>query len=263
MFFVIENYFGFQNKKYSAFLRYPNFYKFTKKNRREMDAKKIPTGSKLLDDMLEGGFERDVITTVYGPAGCGKTLICMIAAIKSVREGKKVIYIDTEGGFSVERLSQLDTDFDLILKHINFLRPTSFDEQRKAFEKLKGLVTKDIGLIIVDTISMLYRIELGKSEQVYVTNKELGLQISYLSEIARKKNIPILLTNQVYADFEAKDRVKMVGGDLLKYGSKCLMELVRHGEIRKAVLIKHRSIKEGKEKEFVIKKEGIEAPIPR
>ena len=222
-----------------------------------MKINRVSSSIEALDEFLEGGFESDVISTIYGPAGAGKTLFCMQTCIEAVREGKKVIYIDTEGGFSVERLKQLDDDFDLILKHIVFLHPTSFEEQKAVFEKLKNLVTKDIGLIVVDSISMLYRLELGKSDQIYSTNKEMGLQISYLSEIARKKGIPVLLTNQVYADFEVKDKVKMVGGDLLKYGSKCLLEIRKDNGKRKIVLIKHRSIKEGKELNFEIVKEGI------
>lgn len=222
-----------------------------------MKVKKISSGLEKLDKFLEGGFESDVVTTIYGPAGSGKTLFCILSAIEAVKEGKKVIYIDTEGGFSVERIKQVDDDYDLMLKHILFLKPTCFDEQKDVFEKLKKIATDEIGLIIVDTISMLYRIELGKSDAVYNTNKELGLQISYLSEIARKKNIPVILTNQVYADFEAKNKVKMVGGDLLKYGSKCLIELRKDEGKRKLTLIKHRSIKEGKELSFDIVKEGV------
>ena len=49
--------------------------------------------------------------------------------------------------------------------------------------------------------------------------------MAYLVEIARKKKIPVLITNQVYTDFDHRDEVKMVGGDLLRYGSKCLIEL--------------------------------------
>lgn len=222
-----------------------------------MKSKKVSTGIEKFDEFLEGGFESDVVTTIYGPAGTGKTLFCILAAIEAVKDGKKVIYIDTEGGFSVERIKQVDDDYDLLLKHIIFLKPTSFEEQKDVFEKLKALAVNEIGLVVVDTISMLYRIELGKSDAVYSTNKELGLQISYLSEIARKKNIPVLLTNQVYADFEAKNKVKMVGGDLLKYGSKCLIELKKDNGKRKVVLIKHRSIKEGGELDFDIVKEGV------
>jgi DNA repair protein RadB len=72
------------------------------------------------------------------------------------------------------------------------------------------------------------------------------------------KHIPILITNQVYADFENKDKIKMVGGDLLKYQSKCLIELKKNDSERKAVIVKHRSIEEGKNVSFKITDEGIE-----
>ena len=190
---------------------------------------KIPTGSRILDNMLDGGYDPDIITTVYGPGGSGKTVLCLLCAINIAKDGKKVIYVDTEGSFSVERLKQITSsiniDYKKILNNIVFLRPTRFEEQKKSFEKLKDIVTDRIGLIIVDTIAMLYRLELGKNEDVYEVNRELGKQIAFLSEITRKKHIPVLVTNQVYADFEDKEKVNIVGGDLLKYGSKCLIEL--------------------------------------
>ena len=83
------------------------------------------------------------------------------------------------------------------------------------------------------------------------------LQRKNLSEITRKKNIPILLTNQVYADFDNKENIKMVGGDILKYGSKCLIELqVGHKGVRKAIVIKHRSLPQS-EMMYRIVNEGI------
>ena len=223
---------------------------------------KIPTGSKILDAMLEGGYEKDAITTIYGPAGAGKTVLCLLAAMTMSRSGKKVIYVDTEGGFSVERLKQISEsikhDYKKILDNIIFLKPTVFEEQKKSFEKLKELVNDKIGLIIVDTIAMLYRIEMGKSEEVQGVNRELASQISYLTEIARKKNIPILITNQVYADFEEKGKVNIVGGDILKYGSKCLIELqITPNGNRRLILRKHRSIKPEQEFIYTIVEGGI------
>lgn len=217
---------------------------------------KISTGS-FLDEFLEGGYEKDVITTVYGPAGSGKTLLCMLAAVSVLKSGKKVIYIDTEGGFSIDRFRQVGDIklFDDIL----FLKPCDFEEQKKSFEKLKELVNDKIGLVVVDTISMLYRLEMGKSNDVYSVNKELGRQIGYLSEIARRKNIPVLITNQVYADFNSfNNSVNLVGGDIIKYGSKCLIELRKaRASNRLTVLKKHRSIKEEKEINFQIIDKGI------
>lgn len=220
---------------------------------------KIPSGSKILDRMLNGGYEKDIITTIYGPAGSGKTILCMLCTINMTRNKKKVIYVDTENNFSIERLKQIAKyDYNKILDKVIFLKPTSFEEQKKAFDKLRGIVDKKIGLIIVDTIAMLYRLELGKNEDVYEVNRELGRQISYLNEIARKKYIPVIITNQVYADFEDKEKIKMVGGDLLKYSSKCLLELqITPVGNRKCILRKHRSIEQEKEIIFKVVEGGI------
>lgn len=223
---------------------------------------KIPTGSRILDIMLDGGYEKDVITTIYGPAGSGKTVLCLLCAINVARTGKKVVYVDSEGGFSIERLKQISShinqDYKKILDNIIFLRPTSFAEQKKSFEKLKDIVNEKVGLIVVDTIAMLYRLELGKNEEVYDVNRELGKQISCLTEIARNKMIPVLITNQVYTDFDNKDKVNIVGGDILKYGSKCLIELqITPNGNRRLILKKHRSLKDENEILFKIVDGGI------
>lgn len=221
-----------------------------------MDEDKISTGSSILDGFLEGGYEKDAITTIYGPSGAGKTNLAVMTAVQIAKKGKKVIYIDTEGGFSVSRLKQITPDYDLILKNIVFLQPTTFEEQKNDFEKLKNLVNEKIGLIIVDTIAMLYR--LVRVQDVQEVNRELGIQIGYLTEIARKKKIPVLVTNQVYTSFDLKDKINMVGGDLLKYGSKCLIELqAGHTGKRRAILRKHRSIAGEKETWFRIINTGI------
>jgi DNA repair protein RadB len=50
----------------------------------------------------------------------------------------------------------------------------------------------------------------------------------------------------------------MVGGDILKYGSKCLIELqMAPNNKRRAVLKKHRSMPEEKSVVFEIKEKGL------
>ena len=51
---------------------------------------KIPTGSKILDNLLNDGYETDIITTIYGPAGSGKTVLCILCAAGVARKGKKI-----------------------------------------------------------------------------------------------------------------------------------------------------------------------------
>ncbi|MBI2147242.1 DNA repair and recombination protein RadB [Candidatus Woesearchaeota archaeon] len=223
----------------------------------------VSTGAAVLDLLLRGGYEADIVTTIYGPAGSGKTNLCILALLSAVKAGKKAVLVDTEGGFSLIRVEQLYPSYKDVLDRILLFSPTTFEEQRKAFASLRELAASpanvaSIGIIIIDSVSMLYRLEVGKTDDIYATNRELAEQVSMLTEIARKNSIPILLTNQVYSSFDEKDKVNMVGGDILKYSSKCLLELQKaHQTKRRIILRKHRSLPEGLEAFFEIKNEGI------
>ncbi|MBI4152724.1 DNA repair and recombination protein RadB [Candidatus Woesearchaeota archaeon] len=219
---------------------------------------KQSTGADFLDRFLDGGYDPDIITTIYGPSGSGKTNLCLLAAVKIAEQGKKVLFVDTEGGIAVERIKQLSLRYEDVLQRIMFCNPVTFDDQKVLFSGLKALVTGEVGLIVVDSISMLYRLELSQAEEVYDVNSALGKQIAQLVEIARTRKIPVLITNQVYADFENKEKVRMVGGDLLKYGSKCLLEVQKFNSCHGLILRKHRSLAEGKELKFKIIGKGIE-----
>ena len=235
--------------------------------------RKISAGSYDLNKLLYGGYEKDIITTIYGPAGSGKTNFCLLAAVSQAKKGNKVIFIDTEGGFSIERVKQLSAEsYEEVLKNIMLLKPVNFDEQKKAFSTLVSEIKSKgkIGLIVVDGMTMLYRLELSEASQrkddsqIRQTNSELARQMRILAEIARIKNIPVLVTNQVYSEFlseedfrSGKERgVNMVGGDILRYWSKCLLELQNDRGRRKLIIRKHRSLPE-KELSFIITNDGI------
>ncbi len=222
-----------------------------------MITKRVSAGVEFLDEFLEGGYEVDAISTIYGPAGSGKTNLALLASVEVAKSGKKVIFIDTEGGFSVARLKQILPEYKKLLDRFVFLRPMSFAEQKQSVERLKDLVNNKIGLIVVDTMTMLYRLQRSFREDDNF-NHDLSLQMVWLNEIARKYNIPILLTSQVYSSMDT-GRVKIVGGDILLYASKCLLELepLQNGK-RKLVLRKHRSIAGEKETVFTIVEKGIQ-----
>ena len=223
----------------------------------------IKTGSDALDGLLDGGFEPGIISTVYGPSGSGKTNIVLMSAITVASSGKKVIFIDTEGGYSVERLKQLSDDSDKVLGNIMFLQPTTYKEQLETIAKLPKLVNDKIGLIVLDSIAMLYRLELHSRDNPMDVNRELGLQMSYLTQIARLHDIPVLVTTQVYSLFDEREKIAVSGGDLIRYGSKCLIELqVLRSSRRRAVIRKHRHLPEEKDVYFEIVNEGLKAITP-
>lgn len=236
-----------------------------------MTETKISAGSYDLNKWLYGGYEKDIITTLYGPAGSGKTNLCILVAASQAKKGHKVVYIDTEGGFSIDRFKQiLGQDYKEALENIMLMRPTTFPEQWDAFGKLlKELKSnKSISLIVVDGMTMLYRLELAEAREdikkVQEINSRLARQMRMLAEIARKNDIPVIVTNQVYSEFLSEEELKkgtkkginMVGGDILRYWSKCLIELQNNNGKRKAILKKHRSLEE-KELNFYITNSGI------
>lgn len=233
-----------------------------------MNKNKISAGSFDLNKFLFGGYETDIITTIYGDAGSGKTNLCMILASSQAKKGNKVLFIDTEGGFSIERFKQLTGEsYESYLKNILLLKPTSFKEQIKIFQTLEKQIS-NISLVIVDGMTMLYRLELSESREdiikVKEINKELAKQMRILAEIARTKNIPVIITNQTYKEFLSKENFErgftpdsfMVGGDILKYWSKCLIEIKMEKGKRKLILKKHRSQPQ-KELSFYITNSGI------
>jgi len=237
-----------------------------------MYVEKISAGSFDLNKWLYGGYEKGIITMIAGPPASGKTNFVLLATCSQAKKGNKIIFIDTEGGFSSERVRQIvGEEYEKILKNILLLNPTSFDEQKKIFMKLLNRVKKqNIGLIVVDGMAMLYRLELGdaiklkEENKVKDINREVAKQMRILAEISRKQNIPVLITNQVYHEFlseeEWKKRIKpeanIVGGDLFKYWSKTIIELKNENGKKKAILLKHRNMPR-KELSFEIRDKGI------
>ncbi|MFT4250490.1 MAG: DNA repair and recombination protein RadB [Candidatus Woesearchaeota archaeon] len=209
-----------------------------------------PTGSEAFDELLRGGFEKGIITTIYGPSGSGKSNLTLLA---TATNEQKTVFVDTEGSFSVDRLEHFAFDAEKALKNVILLAATSFEQQTKIITQLSKLVTEDVSLVIVDGIAAQYRAAMARSEENL--NNQLSEQINALFAVAAENNIPVVITSQVYADMEG-DGVKVVGGDIVKYNSKCLLEL-QNDEGHVAIIRKHRFLPEGTSKRFVIDAVGI------
>ncbi|UCD02832.1 MAG: DNA repair and recombination protein RadB [Candidatus Aenigmatarchaeota archaeon] len=205
---------------------------------------------------LMQGIEHGALTNFYGAPGTGKTNLCMLTALEIIKNGGKVIFIDTEGGFSHERLSQLYPNAEGPLKNIFLLEPKNFKEQGKMIREMPA---KQADMIIIDSAVALYRLEYSDPEkEALPANRELSKQMSVLSSLARERDIPIIVTSHTYKNWDT-DKHEIVGGDAVKYWAKAMVFLERTGKMaeRSATMIKHRSIPEGKSVKFEIVNEGI------
>ncbi|MBN2013974.1 MAG: DNA repair and recombination protein RadB [Candidatus Altiarchaeota archaeon] len=207
------------------------------------------------DVLLGGGLQPKTITHIYGVPASGKTNFALMATTAALGKGK-VIYMDCEGGFSTERLKQIcGKKLKDVLSNVLLFEPTDFDEQKLAIKKLSDIVSgSDVSLIIVDSISVLYRLQEEKD------TRELGRLIAQLLRIARRHDIPVLITNQVYTDIDS-GRIVPVGGDLTRYWSKIILEFIKEEgtDLRTVILRKHKFLPEGMKLRFRINNSGIES----
>ncbi len=233
-----------------------------KKYRRSESIKKperIPCGCKCIDDLLGGGFEEGIVTQLYGASGTGKTNICIQLAVETVRNGKKAIFIDTEG-FSAERFKQIaGDDAKKIAGDIIIYEPASFEQQYSAIMDVEKIMNEKIGLIILDSAALFYRLGLTQDdseEENVALRRELVNQIGMLHGLARKYNVAVVITNQVFKDVTTGELCP-VGGNALEHLSKTIILLEKTGlNKRRATLRKHRSIGEGTNCDFMLTETG-------
>jgi DNA repair protein RadB len=218
---------------------------------------RLPSGCQSLDLLLSGGFESGIITQLYGEAGTGKSNIVMQLAVQAVARGLRVIFIDTEG-FSAERFKQIaGPGAEEMAAKIMIFEPMSLEQQAVAIREAAKIAGRDLGLIILDSATSLYRVLL-EAEDNRSIRRTLTVQLSELQEIARRHRIPVVITNQVYMDIE-NNSLRPMGGTGLEHICKAILFLEKKGEgLRSARLMKHRSSPEGIAADFRLTARGVE-----
>ena len=224
-----------------------------------MKPDRVSTGSRPLDDLLGGGLERRTITQIYGEPASGKSTLCLLAAVASLRAGNAVVYIDTEG-FSVERFTQVAGGHAAeFADRLYLFEPIDFAQQGAMIADTETLLRKKDGapvdLLVMDSMTALYRTELDLGREAV---RRLSHHVIKLLGLAKKYDIPVLITNQIYVDVE-RDRVSGLGGTALEHISKAIVRLEKRDSVRRAMLRKHRSRPEGISFDFVITEDGIRA----
>ena len=203
----------------------------------------VPTGCDALDKLLGGGIPADGVSLVYGEAETGKTSLAIQCAVNCGRMGHKSLFIDSDGTFSSKRLSQIaNYNYDKISPSIILMKPTTFQEQIRVIDHLEEYITTKFGLIVVDTITSLYRVELEGPKETFALNRELNRQVALLTQIVKTHKIPALITSQVRSVFLGNQvSIEPVATRVLKFWSDVVLNLQLTGQARviKILLEKH------------------------
>jgi DNA repair protein RadB len=204
---------------------------------------KISTGCRTIDKILEGGIPFGSVSLIYGEAETGKTTLAMQFAVNCAEQGYKTLFVDCDGTFSAQRLSQIASEkFKEIADLIILMRPNNFREQTLVIDQLTDYITKNFGLVIVDTITGLYRAKIAESpEKTFELNRELNRQMALLAQIAKTQKISVFLTSQVHSIFnEAHIGTEPVATRVLKFWADTIiaMKPTENTQIIKAILEK-------------------------
>lgn len=234
---------------------------------------RITTMSKNLDGLLGGGVETGATTEFHGGFGSSKTQVAHQLAVNVQLPPEKgglggnCIYIDTEATFRPERIKQIaeaaGLDPDTALENIIVGRAYNSDHQMLLVEKAGEFIKeKNIKLIIVDSITALFRVDFSGRGELAARQQKLNRHLHTLQRLADVYNIAIYMTNQVMSrpDILYGDPTAPIGGHIMGHFSTYRIYVRKSkGETRIGRMIDSPNLPEG-ECVFCIKPAGIRDP---
>jgi DNA repair protein RadA len=239
---------------------------------RRKNITRISTGSKNIDELLGGGIETWAITEFYGEFGAGKsqichTLSCMVQQpIDSGGLDGGVVYIDTEGTFRPERISEIalarGMDADSVLSRIMVARAYNSAHQELIVKDLGRIIEKNkVKLLIVDSAVAHYRAEFLGRGTLAERQQRLNRFMHAILRTAEVYNIAVVMTNQVQSapDSFFGDPTRATGGHVVAHTSTYRIYLRKAGKNRIARMVDSPYHPE-RDAVFMLDEKGVDDP---
>ncbi|MHA1931132.1 MAG: hypothetical protein ACW96X_01255 [Promethearchaeota archaeon] len=145
------------------------------------------------------------ITSIWGDFGVGKTTFALQTVMNTINHGNKIIYIYTKPNFPTDKILTMLGGSIETLKRIIFIQTETFEDLYNIVYNLEFLILRHIklmteryNLIVIDSLTDLYRLALNKDkkEENYNINYNLNQILATLSFINNTYNIEILIVNE-------------------------------------------------------------------
>jgi DNA repair protein RadB len=199
---------------------------------------------------------------VYGPPAAGKTNLALAAAVSVASGGERALFIDTEG-LSIDRFEQMaegrtdaDETVETIASRLVISEAYDFADQREAVRDAEELAD-EVELIVLDSATGFYRLERAGDTEGGESLRKVAKQVTHLLSLARRHDIAVVITNQVFTDPDS-DRDRALGGNTLNHWTGAIARVDRfRGGNRRITLEKHRSKPAGDTATFRIVGDGL------
>jgi DNA repair protein RadA len=200
----------------------------------------VKTGSKDLDQLFGGkGIETKAVTQFYGQSATGKTQIChtLCVTVQQLQAHYKSIYIDTEGTFRAERITEIakakGLDPTRVLQKVKCIQPlNSARLESVLLQDLSQQLTQDsnIKLLVVDSVINPYRGEYAGRGMLSQRQSRLSKIMHLLQNIARVYDIAVVITNQVQTSVSGygyclNNSDRPMGGNVMAHTSTFIIRL--------------------------------------
>ncbi len=202
----------------------------------------IPTSCNPIDRLLRGGFPTGVVSLAYGEAETGKSTLALQTAVNCVKLGYKAFFVDCDQTFSPKRVAEVAGGEPGDLSNLIVFSPKTFGEQNALIDDLEKYLTSRVKLVVFDSITTLYRVEVEKAPKSFLLHRELNARLALLAEYAKSHELAVLLTSQVREKLSDEGRgvVEPVASRALIYWSSVVLKLVKtpRREVRRIYLEK-------------------------
>ncbi|MDC0208193.1 AAA family ATPase [Nitrosopumilus sp.] len=157
----------------------------------------ISTGLKKIDDFLSGGIPNGVIVDIFGGNGTGKTQLLLQLSINSIKNGGKVLFLDTTGGFRPERILEIQKKSNSNLNLLNNIIVSRITNTSEQINSIKNFKENNFSLIIIDNITDLFSYEYKNNQSIFKKNSLFMKYMRELSLYAVTHKVPIVISNMI------------------------------------------------------------------
>jgi recombination protein RecA len=199
----------------------------------------LSTGVPELDKVMGGGYPKGCVTTIFGPMGCGKTALALMAVAQVQKAGGVAVWVNAEPPFPLVTALLVGVNIDdLIIINAKDYGEQILDVIRELlYDSGNRITRKEVDLIVTDSINGL--IPKGIIDSIEDKGSEgntMAVRARMLSQwleemsgrgMLREGTIALNIAQTRVALGEYKAPERMSGGKALGFFSKVLVKMAK------------------------------------